>query len=109
MEQAVHQAGRLDLDMVGKLETALESAPGDAAMQELRTLGIRLGLALHGQRVVLDGDVDVALTETGDRERDAVRILAELLDVVGRVGDGIGRRGRLDQTAEPVEADGRTE
>src|SRR5882762_4529134 len=46
MEQAVHKVGRVDLDMVGKLEPALESAAGDAAMQELRAFGLRLGLAL---------------------------------------------------------------
>jgi hypothetical protein len=109
MEQAVRKARRLDLDMVGKLEVALESATGDAAMQELGAFGLGLGLALNGQGIVLNGDVDVTLTETSDRHGNAVGILAELFDVVGRIGDGFGGLGGLDQPAEPVETDGRTE
>jgi len=105
MEQAVHKPGRLDFDMLGKLEPALESAAGDAAMQELRAFGIGLGLAFHGQRIVLDSDIDVTLTETGNRDGNAVGVLAELFDIVGGVGDRFGGLRGLDQTAEPVEAD----
>src|SRR5271157_1135542 len=53
MEQAVLKARALDFDMLGNLEMALEGASGDAAMQELRGLRLRLGLAADSQRVVL--------------------------------------------------------
>ena len=109
MEQAVHEAGGLDLDMVGKLEATLERAPGNAAMQELRAFRLGLCLAFDGQRIVLDGDIDITLTETGNRHGDAVSVFAELFDIVGRVGNRFGGLGGLENAAEPVEADGRTE
>ena len=36
VQQAVLQRSRLDLDMIGKLEAALEGALGDAAIEDIR-------------------------------------------------------------------------
>jgi hypothetical protein len=47
VEQAVLEAGALDLDVVGELEAALERAGGDAAVQELRVLVLGLLLAAN--------------------------------------------------------------
>ena len=61
VQQAVLQRGAQDLDMVGKLEAALEGARGDAAIEHLGAfaVGLFLALALDGQHVAvsLDGDV----------------------------------------------------
>ena len=44
MQQAVHQAGAGDLDVVGELEAPLEGAAGDAAMEELAASSVLAGL-----------------------------------------------------------------
>ena len=63
-------------------------------------------LALDGQRVLFRFDREVAFAEAGDRDRDAIVVLAGALDVVGR----IARRGfkAVEHREQPVEADGRT-
>ena len=88
VEQAVLEACAGDLDMVGKLEAALEGAGGDAAVEHLAAalLLLFLLLALDRQDVLLGLDVEVALAEAGDRQGHAVGVLAGALDVVGRVG-----------------------
>jgi hypothetical protein len=50
-----------------------------------------LALAADGKGVFLDLDGQVAIGEAGNRDRDAIGILAGALDVVGRVA-----RGRID-------------
>ena len=61
MQQAVFQAGAVDLDVVGKAEAPLEGAPGDAAVQiaALRLFVLLLRLARDHQRAFLHGDVDL--------------------------------------------------
>ncbi len=44
---------------------------------------------LDEQRRLLDLDVELVLAEAGDRHGDAVLVIAEPLDVVGRVAVGI--------------------
>src|SRR5579859_6388242 len=79
VEQAVGQRRTLDLDMVSQLEAPLEGASGDAAMQVLRRRRITLlGLAGHGQGVLMDGDVDLVGRETRHRHGDAVILVAGL-------------------------------
>ena len=109
MEQAVLEAGAGDLDILGKLEAQLEGALGNAAMEEFTGLLGRLGSlgALDGQGVFLALDDDVALGEAGHRDRDAVGVIAELLDVVGRVGLGFLADEAVEAVEQPVEADGR--
>ena len=63
MQQAVFQRGALNLDIIGELEAQLESALGNAAMEEFTRLvgGLgRLG-ALDDQVVLLGLDGDVAI------------------------------------------------
>ena len=110
MEQTVLQVGTLDLDMVGQLEAALEGARRDAAMQELSVLVGGLFLALHRQCLFLDLDVDLELAEAGDRHGDPVLVVAEALDVIGRISGRRRCRSRKRRRAadQPVEANGRT-
>ena len=109
MEQAILEAGAGDFHIFGQLEAQLESALGNAAMQEFtgflaRTR--RLG-AFDDEAVLLALDSDIALGETSDRDRDAVGIVADLLDVVGRVGLGLLADKAIEAAEQPVEADGR--
>ena len=77
----VHRAR--DADMVGQGEAALEGAGGDAAVQ-VGALGLVNRLAGRDEeRAVLDLDAQLVRGEPGDGDRDAVRILGGLFDVVG--------------------------
>ena len=52
-------------------------------------------------------DVDLVALEAGHRERDPVAVVAQLLDVEGRIIVLLGTAGALQEIEEPVEADGR--
>src|SRR5262249_39706143 len=108
VQETVLEAGALDVDVVGKLEDALEGASRDALVEHppARLLVLLLLLALDRQRVLLDLDREVILAEAGHRYRDAVGVLAGALDVVGR----IARSGleAVEHVEQPVETDGRT-
>src|SRR6185369_3415905 len=108
MEQAVLEVGALHLDVVGELEAPLEVARGDAAVQVLALLVVRLLGAGDGERLLLEVDADLVLGEARHRHRDAVVVLAKPLDVVGRIaGRGLVKPGhRVEQVEKPVEADG---
>src|SRR5690606_9811978 len=108
VEQAVLEVGALHLDVVGKLEATLEAARGDAVVQVLALLILRLLGAGDGERLLLHVDADLVLPEAGDRHGDAVLVLAQPLDVVGRVaGRALIEPGhRVDEFEQPVEADG---
>ncbi|MHC2288712.1 hypothetical protein ACVIJW_004582 [Bradyrhizobium barranii subsp. barranii] len=81
-EQAVLEAGALDLDVIGKGELALEVARRDAAMQERALLLVALA-ALQREDVLLDGQIDLVRLETGERDGNLEAVLVEAFDVVG--------------------------
>jgi hypothetical protein len=92
---------------VGELEAALEGAGGDPHVEEIAVLVAILRLAAdHHQHVLAGGDVDVAGREAGDGERDPVAVVAQFLDVVGRVIVGLLGAGAFEEIEQPVEADG---
>src|ERR1700751_5743636 len=62
-QQAVLEAGALDLDVVGERELALEIARRDAAMQEALLFLLALA-ALEGQDVLLDRQRDLVRHES---------------------------------------------
>src|SRR6476646_10380307 len=86
VQKSVLEARVLDQDVIGKLEDALESARGDALIEDLTTLFF-LGLlrALDRQRVFFRLDGKLVFAEAGDRDGDAVVVLTGTLDVVRRV------------------------
>ena len=94
-----------DLHAIGQHEAALELARGDAAVQVDPAFGV-VGLAsAHHELVVLQGDREVVLGEAGQRQRDAVRRIAALLDVVGGIAV-VARLGRaLHQAVQLLEAE----
>jgi hypothetical protein len=110
MQEAVLERCALDLDVIGKLEDALEGARGDALIERL-ALGLfllLLFLALDGQGVFLRLDREFILAEARDRDRNAVIVLVGTLDVVGRVARrSIETADAVDRVEQPVEADGR--
>ena len=86
VKQAILQRSALHLDVVGELEATLESALGDAAVQDfglLRALVLGL-LGLDGQRVLARLDRELILAKAGNGHGDAIGVLAGSLDVVGR-------------------------
>src|SRR6266481_1017939 len=108
VQESVLERRALDLDVVGKLEDALERAGRDALIEHLAAvlLVLRLFLAFDRQRVFLRFDRKLVLAEAGHRHRDTIGVLAGALDVVGR----IARSGleAVEHGEEPVETDGRT-
>ena len=87
MQQAVVQLGALDNQAFGQDETALELPGGDAAVQEhpVGFLGAIVLAALDDQLVVGQLHAEVVVGKAGHGQRDPQAILADLLDVVGRV------------------------
>ena len=88
MEQAILERGVLHHHEIGKLESPLEGARRDAAIEHLGfVVAVFIGgfLALDRQRVFLRDDREFALREAGNRNGDAVAVLAGALDIVGRI------------------------
>ena len=69
--------------MVGKFEAVLERAAGNAAMQ-IAVIGGLLLFAGDGQKIGLEGNVEIVLGKTCDRDRDAIAVVTGLDDVIGR-------------------------
>src|SRR5262245_23942074 len=78
-EQAILEPSAGDLQALGQHEAALELARGDAAM-EIDVAGLLRALPADDELIVLDGHLELALREAGDRERDAQCRFAQLLD-----------------------------
>src|SRR5437667_1642145 len=108
VQESVLEGRALDLDVVGKLEHALEGAGGDALVEHVAAVlvGLRLFLAFDRQRVFLRLDRKLVLAEAGYRDGDAVRILAGALDVIGRVARSALEA--VEHGEQPVKADGGT-
>ena len=94
--------------MVGQLEAALEAPRRDAAIEVLHLFALGRGLlAADRQAVLLDGDVEVVLGEARHRHGDAVVVVADLFDVVGRIAVAVVEAGlRVQQIHHAVETDG---
>src|SRR5688500_12386226 len=95
--------------MVGEREAALERAVGDAPIDKVGALLVAVLVLAPGddQHVLLGGDVDLVGLEAGDRELDAIVVVAELDQVERRVVlAGLAHRAVLEHVEQPVEADG---
>ena len=100
MQEPVLELGALDLDEIGELEYAFERARRNALVQDFAGVLFRLALlfAADRERVFLQFDIELVLAEAGNRDRDAVGVLAGPLDIVGRIGrGGINRAGLVEQ------------
>src|SRR5665213_560026 len=98
------RSGPHHLDAIGQHEGTLELPRGNAAMKvdPLLLLGL---LAADDELVVFDLDGKVVHREAGDRQGDAQGVLAELLDIVGRVSIGCCLGHPVERSLELVEAE----
>src|SRR6185437_12520667 len=103
IEQTVVERGAGHLDTVGQYEGALELARGDAAMKVDAILVVGL-LAAHDELIVLDLHAQIVHGEAGDGERDAQRVLAGLLDIVGRIAVARRLADAIEGTLELIES-----
>src|SRR3546814_12735491 len=94
MQQSALQGGTCDLDTLGQHEAALELARGDAAMQIDPALVVDL-LTTNYELTILDLHRKIRVGESGDRQGNAQPVVAELLDVVGRLP--VCRLGDVDR------------
>src|SRR5579885_138777 len=111
MQETVFEIRAADLDMVGELEFALESTRRDALIEHFAFLPFLFGFLLtaDGELVFLHLDVEFLIGEARTGDRDAIRILAGALDIVGRItGYAAVMPERIEQRKDAVETDGRT-
>src|SRR5690242_13195436 len=92
-----------DFDPFGENEGALKLACGDAAMKERFAVCLNL-LAADQELAALNGDVQLFLREARDGQRDAKKVFARLLDVVGRIPISGALGGTLQQPFQVLEA-----
>ncbi len=95
--------------MVGQREAALERAGRNAAVDVIRAavLALLALLAADDQHVLLGGDVDLVRLEAGDRQLDAIIVVAKLDQVERRIIFlALAGAAVLEHVEQPVEADG---
>src|SRR5712692_4162051 len=102
MQEPIIQPGAAHLDAFGQDEGALELTRGDAAMQ-IDALSIICLLAADDELVVLDRDAEIAHGEAGYRQGDPQSVLAQLLDIVGRISVARNFADPVEGTFEVVD------
>src|SRR4051794_40568694 len=110
-QQPVLEVRAFDLDMVGEREAALERAGCDSAIDVIVALLLAFVVLAAGddQHVLLRGDVDLVGLEPGDRELDAIVVIAELDEVERRIILlRLPGRAVLEHVEQAVETDGGT-
>src|SRR5215207_2491214 len=107
MQQTVFQIRAADLYEVGELEATLESTRGNALVKNFAAVFRAVGfLAGNGQGVLVQLDVEIIRPETGNGHGDAILIIADALDVIGRIGGGLECRHVIEHTGKPVKPNG---
>jgi len=108
-QQPILAACPANFDEISKLEPPLE-CPGRYTPMEILTFFIFIGMLTgHRKLVLLCDDINLIGSEAGDRERDAIAILAFADDVEGGgVRIRVDTCASLEQIEQPIEADSRT-
>src|SRR5438477_10945811 len=98
--------------MVGELEATFEGPLGDALVEHVAGLLLVVGLFFSADRqpVLLRLDREISVGKAGNCDRDAKRVLAAPLDIVGRIGwhRAFHAAQLVEHGKHSVEADGRT-
>src|SRR5712672_4311480 len=84
LQEPVFKRRACHLDVVGEVELASERTSRDA-MEQVLVITVFYLAAFHGQHVLLCRDGDLFRLETGQSERDAIVVLTDACDVVGRI------------------------
>src|SRR6266849_5141760 len=107
LQEPVFKRRACHLDIVGEVELAPERTSRDALEQVVVITVLRLA-AFHGQHVLLCRDGDLLRLEAGQSERDAIVILTDACDVVGRIVVLALQPERIvDEVEQAIETDGR--
>src|SRR5882724_10919908 len=107
LQEPVFQRCACDLDIVGEVELVPERTSRDALEQVLVITVLYLA-AFHGQHVLHCRDGDILRLETGQSERDAIVVLTDACDVVGRiVVPALQPERIIDEVEQTIEPDGR--
>src|SRR5882762_5888246 len=107
LQEPVFQRRACDLDVVGEVELAPERASRDA-LEQVLVITVLCLAAFHGQHVLLCRDGDLLRLETGQSERDAIVVLTDACDVVGRIVVlALQPKRIIDEVEQTIEPDGR--
>src|SRR5258708_3223379 len=107
LQEPVFKRRACHLDIVGEVELAPERTSRDGLEQVVVIAVLRLA-AFYGQHVLLCRDGDLLRLEAGQSERDAIVILTDACDVVGRVIVLALQPERIvNEVKQAIETDGR--
>src|SRR5215831_21128531 len=112
MEHAIVEIGGRYLHVISEAEPPLKLPTCKPAVQvALILLLFLLGFARDPEYVLLDGDVEIVRREPSHRHRQAIGVVAGLLDIVRGVAEGraVDASGRIKHAGQSVKADRRTE
>jgi hypothetical protein len=91
--------------MVSHLEAAFKSARGNALMQHFASIrGLVTLFARHGEGVALGFNGHIGRAKAGNRHSDAVFIVADALNVIGRISLGFAGRSFIQKLEQAVKA-----
>ena len=76
--------------------------------RNVRSLFVGLPLSAHDERRLLHVDLELVLVKARNRHRNSVLVVAETLDVVGRVAVEVIAADAVQKLGKPVKPDGRT-
>jgi hypothetical protein len=107
LKKAVVVMRLLDFNVVFQIEATRKGSSRDAPMQVLPVILVRLA-AFYRQKILLAGDSDLVGGKSGDRDRDAVSVVAGPHNIVRRVSALIfSQLGVVQKIEQVVEADAR--
>jgi hypothetical protein len=103
MQQSAVDGGVLDFDTFRQNESALKLPCRDTTVQENAVLIVIILLAANNQLIVFHGDLQIVHREAGHGQGDSKAMIADLLNIVGRIALGGGFRDTVENPFEMVE------
>jgi lysophospholipase len=105
MEQSVFQTGTIHENVISELKATLECASGDTLIE---IFGLFSGLfdllfAADDERIFFRFDRQFLIGKASDRNRDAIIVLVETLDIVGRVAVSLRVGELIDHFEQAIE------